>query len=245
MVRTIFVTGGNQGLGMHTVHQLGTTPEVIVFMASRKIAAAKEALAKFAAEINGSSEVVPVQLDITDAASIEAAHAFVMEFLRKKGLSSLDVWINNAAIIGKTFEDTYATNVFGTVAVTEAFRPLLSKGGSIINISSGLGSLGLTNKDTPLHAPYASSKTVLNMLTVQWSLEEEKKGSGIRVISICPGWNATNKRVRWTDGALGRVQSHSEGCFGEGREDSHLYSQGWGIPVVTTPWNRQVRPEPI
>jgi len=177
---------------MHTVHQLGATPDVIVFMGSRKIAAAEEALGKFAAEIHASSTVVPVQLDLTDAASIKAAHAFVTDFLQKKGISSLDVLVNNAAIVGKGFEDTFATNVFGTVAVTEAFRSLLSKGGSILNISSGLGSLGLTNKDTPLHPAYASSKSALNMLTVQWGLEEEKKGSGIRVISICPGYNATN-----------------------------------------------------
>ncbi|KAJ7692969.1 short-chain dehydrogenase/reductase SDR [Mycena olivaceomarginata] len=169
MVRTILVTGGNQGLGMHTVHRLGATPEVIVFMASRKIAAAEEALAKFVTEIHASSTVVS-----------------------KKRISSLDVLINNAAIVGKGFEDTFATNVFGTVAVTEAFRPLLSKGGSILNISSGAGSIGRTNQDTPLYPAYASSKCALNMLTVQWGFQEEKKGSGVRVISICPGYNATN-----------------------------------------------------
>ncbi|KAJ7887631.1 oxidoreductase [Mycena olivaceomarginata] len=135
MVRTIFVTGANQGLGMHTVNQLGATSDVIS---------------------------LPVQLDLTDAASIKAAHAFVADFLQKKGISSLDVLVNNAAIVGKGFEDTFATNVFGTVATP------------------------------PLFPAYASSKSALNMLTVQWSLEEEKKGSGIRVVSICPGYNATN-----------------------------------------------------
>ncbi|KAJ7794684.1 short-chain dehydrogenase/reductase SDR [Mycena olivaceomarginata] len=192
MVRTILVTGGNQGLGMHTVHRLGATPEVIVFMASRKIAAAEQALAKFVTEIHVSSTVVSVQLDITDANSIRTAHAFVTDYLQKKRISSLDVLINNAAIVGKGFEDTFATNVFGTVAVTEAFRPLLSKGGSILNISSGAGSIGRTNQDTPLYPAYASSKCALNMLTVQWGFQEEKKGSGVRVISICPGYNATN-----------------------------------------------------
>ncbi|KAJ7823869.1 short-chain dehydrogenase/reductase SDR [Mycena olivaceomarginata] len=183
MVRTIFVTGSNQGLGMHTVHQLGATPDVIVFMGSRKIASAEEALAKFAGEIHSSSTVVPVQLDLTDAASIKAAHAFVTDFLQKKGGSSLDVLVNNAAIIGQGFEATFATNVFGTAAVTDAFRPLLSKGGLILNMSSGLGSLGLTNKGHP---------ALPRLCLVQWSLDEEKKGSGIRVVSICPGFNATN-----------------------------------------------------
>jgi hypothetical protein len=56
--------------------------------------AAEESLVKFAAEVHPSSTVVPVQLDITDDASIRAAHALVAEALKAKGLPSLDVLIN-------------------------------------------------------------------------------------------------------------------------------------------------------
>ncbi|KAF7364848.1 Short-chain dehydrogenase/reductase family protein [Mycena venus] len=195
MVRTILVTGSNQGLGMHTVHQLGSTPDVLVFMGSRKLAAAEEALSKFAADIHSSSTVVPVQLDITDASSIKAVHAFVSDFLNERGIPGLDVLVNNAAIFVPSFQETYTVNVFGTVAITEAFRPLLSKGGAILNISSGLGSMASypkRPKPRPLLPAYASSKAALNMLTVQWAMQEEEKGSGIRVVSICPGFNATN-----------------------------------------------------
>jgi len=194
MVRTILVTGSNQGLGMHTVHQLGSTPDVLVFMGSRKIAAADEALAKFASDVHPSSTVVPVQLDITDLASITEAHAFVADFLTQRGIQSLDVLVNNAAIGGKSFKDVYEVNILGTVAVTEAFRPLLTDGGAILNISSGLGSISAYTKRPapPVFPPYASSKSALNALTVQWALQEEQKGSGIRVVSICPGFNATH-----------------------------------------------------
>ncbi|KAJ7257551.1 hypothetical protein B0H12DRAFT_1322819 [Mycena haematopus] len=209
MVRTIFVTGGNQGLGMHAVHQLGSTPDVVVFMGSRKIAAGKDALSKFAADIHPSSTVVPVQLDITDAASIAAAHAFVADFLKNKGIPSLDVLVNNAAINAATFQETYATNVFGVVSVTEAFRPLLSNstGGAILNISSGIGSMGLHSQRTFTFIPaYASSKAALNMLTVQWAQREREAKSGIRVVSICPGHNTTNLS-KYTG-----VMSPAEGC---------------------------------
>ncbi|KAJ6530995.1 hypothetical protein DFH09DRAFT_1409702 [Mycena vulgaris] len=93
-VRTILVTGSNQGLGMETVHQLAAKPNVLIFMGSRKLAAAEEALAKFTVDVDVSSSVVPVQLDITDGASIKNAHAFIAEYLKGKGLPGLDVLIN-------------------------------------------------------------------------------------------------------------------------------------------------------
>jgi NAD(P)-dependent dehydrogenase (short-subunit alcohol dehydrogenase family) len=39
----------------------------------------------------------------------------------------------------------------------------------------------------PSMPEYSSSKTALNHLTVQWAMEEQKNGSGTRVVSICPG----------------------------------------------------------
>ncbi|KAJ7130894.1 hypothetical protein C8R46DRAFT_1362703 [Mycena filopes] len=194
MIRTILVTGANQGLGRHTVHQLAQTPGVVVFMGSRKIEAAQEALSKFASDVHASSTVVPVQLDVTDEASIKAAHSFIADHLKQKGASTLDVLINNAGIIGPSFEAVYAVNVFGTAALTTAMRPLLANGGAILNISSRLGSLTwYTQRPAPpVHLAYSSSKSALNSLTLQWAVQEEEKSSGIRVVSICPGFNATN-----------------------------------------------------
>ncbi|KAJ7624789.1 hypothetical protein FB45DRAFT_796732 [Roridomyces roridus] len=194
--RTIFVTGANQGLGMHAVHQLAATPDVLVFMGSRKLASAEEALAKFASDIHSSSTVIPVQLDITDATSIQNAHDVVAKTLKEKNLSALDVLVNNAAIAAGAPEAIYATNVLGVARLKDAFLHLIPKGGSILNVSSGLGSNTLFTKRPavlpPTYLYYSSSKAALNSLTVQWALDEEQKASGIRVISICPGLNATN-----------------------------------------------------
>ncbi|KAJ6523517.1 hypothetical protein DFH09DRAFT_996895 [Mycena vulgaris] len=178
---------------MHTVHRLAATPNVLVFMASRKIAAAEESLAKFASDIHPSSNVVPIQLDITDEDSIKAAHTAIVGHLKAKNLSGLDVLINNAGIYSPSFKDTYEVNVFGTVVLTETILPSINNGGAILNISSTMGSLGFLKTDPPFpSAPaYSSSKSALNSLTIQWSLQEQKKGTGIRVVSICPGFNAT------------------------------------------------------
>jgi NAD(P)-dependent dehydrogenase (short-subunit alcohol dehydrogenase family) len=95
----------------------------------------------------------------------------------------------SAAIVGATFPETYAVNLFGAVAVKEAFRPLLNNGGSILNISSRLGSLAWHTErpPPPIYQAYSSSKSALNSLTLQWTILEEQQGSGIRVVSICPG----------------------------------------------------------
>jgi NAD(P)-dependent dehydrogenase (short-subunit alcohol dehydrogenase family) len=84
-------------------------------------------------------------------------------------------------------------NVFGTVAVTEAIRPLLKAGGAILNISSTLGSLHAHTQrpPPPVYLPYSSSKSALNSVTLQWAIQEEEKKSGVRVVAICPGFNAT------------------------------------------------------
>ncbi|KAF7360606.1 Short-chain dehydrogenase/reductase family protein [Mycena venus] len=209
IIRSILVTGSNQGLGMHTVHQLGSTENTLVFMGSRKLAAAEEALATFASDIHPSSTVVPVQLDITDAKSIKNAHTFIEETLKEKNLSGLDVLINNAARGGPgPFEETFAVNVIGTAAITETIRPLLNNGGAILNISSTLGSLHWHTQrpPPPLFPAYSSSKSALSSLTLQWAIQEEQKGSGIRVVSICPGHNAT-RMTNYT-----AAMSPAEGC---------------------------------
>ncbi|KAJ7132923.1 short-chain dehydrogenase/reductase SDR [Mycena filopes] len=215
MIRTILVTGANQGLGQHTVHQLAQTPGVVVFMGSRKIQAAQEALSQFASDVHASSTVVPVQLDVTDETSIKAAHSFIADHLKQKGISTLDVLINNTAAEPELYQPAngtvpatrfavngrlvtsltvYGVNVFGTTAVTTAMRPLLANGGAILNISSGLGSLTAHTQRPapPLYLAYNSSKAALNSLTLQWAIQEEEKGSGIRIVSICPGFNATS-----------------------------------------------------
>jgi NAD(P)-dependent dehydrogenase (short-subunit alcohol dehydrogenase family) len=68
----------------------------------------------------------------------------------------------------------YETNVFGPVRILHAFIPLLQKSSApvIVNVSSGVGSLGLASDPESPWAEanfpvYASSKAALNMLTIR------------------------------------------------------------------------------
>ncbi|KAF7314526.1 Short-chain dehydrogenase/reductase family protein [Mycena kentingensis (nom. inval.)] len=194
MPRSILISGANQGLGFHTAQQLAAHPNLLIFMGSRKLAAADVAIAKFQTGIHASSSVVPVQLDITDDASVQAAQEFVMKFLDGQ---KLDVLMNNAGVAFAPIEQIYALNVLGTVRLTDAFRnsDSISPGGLIINVTSSLGSIAsYTSEPYPVNVmpSYASSKAALNTLTVTWALLEQKKGSGIRVVSVDPGPTSTN-----------------------------------------------------
>ncbi|KAK7024724.1 short-chain dehydrogenase/reductase family protein [Favolaschia claudopus] len=192
-VRSILISGANQGLGMHTVHQLAATKDVLIFMGSRILSNAETAIAGFASDIHPSSTVIPVQLDITDPTSISNAVEFIKKYLHEKGRTGLDVLMNNAVSGSPSLPTSFAVNVFGAHDLKQAVRPILNKGGAILNISSQGGSLTLLTHRPPIPVfpAYNTSKSGLNSMTLQWAIEEEGKVSGVRVVSIDPGFNAT------------------------------------------------------
>jgi NAD(P)-dependent dehydrogenase (short-subunit alcohol dehydrogenase family) len=144
-----------------------------------------------------------VALDVTDDASINRAAEFVT-----RTFGRLDILVNNAGIMKDAFDKapseqslamwrrTFDTNVFGVVAVTNAFLPLLrkSEAGRIVNVSSILGSMA-ANVDPQstfygFKIPaYNISKTALNAWTVH--LAYELRDTKIKVNSAHPGFVKT------------------------------------------------------
>jgi NAD(P)-dependent dehydrogenase (short-subunit alcohol dehydrogenase family) len=97
---------------------------------------------------------------------------------------------------------TFATNVFGVVAVTRAALPLLREAPAprIVNVASTTASLTLiSDQDSMLGQAddilaYASSKTALTMLTVQYA-NAFRRSAGYRHIKVnvaTPGYVATD-----------------------------------------------------
>ena len=125
-------------------------------------------------------------------------------------LSSIDILINNAGmiteeLIGKNsssfvsqavMKQTFHTNLFAVVALTQKLLPLLMKSvaGRIVNLSSIVGSLTLQSMENSPIDPakafaYNASKTALNAYTIH--LAHELKNTKIKVNSAHPGWVKT------------------------------------------------------
>lgn len=181
------ITGANKGLGFETARHLIAAGHQ-VWIGARDAERGQQAADQLGAGL--------VQLDVTDDASVAAAAETVGE---------LDVLVNNAGISGgrispseATAEDmrtVYETNVFGPVRVLHAFIPLLEKSQApvVVNVSSGVGSLGLAaDPDGPWndrnYPVYASSKAALNMLTIRYAAAFP----GMRINSVDPGFTATD-----------------------------------------------------
>lgn len=169
------VTGANKGIGFEIARQLADLGWTVVATARDK-----------------SRDLA---LDVTDAASVEAAAA---EVAARYG--RLDVLVNNAGISGDlspqapgtadvdAIREVFETNVLGVIAVTEAFLPLLRKasgGARIVNVTSSIGSLTRMSDPNwyfariPGSLAYAPSKTALNQVTVQYAKHLAPEGIGV------------------------------------------------------------------
>jgi NAD(P)-dependent dehydrogenase (short-subunit alcohol dehydrogenase family) len=135
--------------------------------------------------------LIPIALDVTDAAQIAAAAEQVHAHT---GASGLDALVNNAGIGVSgpleliALEDLrlqLEVNVLGQVAVTQALLPALRRArGRIVFVSSLGGRVAL-----PFSAPYAASKHAIE--AIGDALRGELRSSGISVTLVEPGSVAT------------------------------------------------------
>ncbi|RAV27783.1 SDR family oxidoreductase [Sinomicrobium soli] len=200
------VTGANTGVGFQIAKALAES-NYTVYVGARNLEKGGNAAAQL------GKNAVAIELDVTKQDTINAAAKEIQE---KHG--KLDLLVNNAGIShagkpGRTVEEVVAanrpsvvslkemrtvweTNVFGVVAVTQAFLPLLksARAPRIVNVSSGLGSLTLgMDPNNPYRSHYdvvyGASKAAMNAITVAFAIELEE--SNIKINAVSPGYTAT------------------------------------------------------
>jgi len=184
--RSVVVTGASTGIGRATAKAL-VEQGLRVFGSVRKQADAASLREEF------GGEVQPLLFDVTDGEAIAEAVSTVQEALGDTTLAGL---VNNAgvalpgAMMHQPIDElrrVFEINVFGLVAVTQAFLPLLGARrdpagppGRVVNISSVSGRLSV-----PFLGAYAASKHAVEALSD--ALRRELMIYGIDVIVVQPG----------------------------------------------------------
>ena len=182
--RAVLITGASSGIGRACAMHLSQR-DFRVFAGVRSSQDADALLAE------AFGNITPLLLDVTDTGAIAAA----VERVAEATGGTLYGIINNAGIglggplellPGDKISQLLKVNVLGTVAVTQAFLPLIrnNRGGRIIMISSISGRIAL-----PGLSVYAASKFALEALSD--ALRVELKPFNIAVVLIEPGNVAT------------------------------------------------------
>jgi len=176
------VTGASKGIGAAIAkHLAAECASVVVNYSSSKTGAEK-----VVGEIVGvGGKAVAVQADMSRRADIERLFAET-----KKTFGRLDILVNNAGIYEfaplenvteEFFHKQFNLNVLGLILSSQAAAKLFdSAGGSIINISSVVSTLGFPNASV-----YSGTKGAVDAITR--SLAKELGPRGVRVNAINPG----------------------------------------------------------
>lgn len=209
MSKVFFLTGSSRGLGRQIA-------EAALGAGHRLVATARRPEALAGLVTSYGDRVLPVPLDVADAAAAEAAVAAGLE-----AFGRLDVVVNNAGyanlasvedITGADFRAQVETNLFGVVNVTKAVLPVLRRqgGGRIIQVSSVGGRMATAG----LSAYQAAKWAVGGFSEV---LAKEVAPLGIKVTILEPGgmqteWAGASMRVppvsepyQATVGAMARI----------------------------------------
>jgi len=184
MAQSVFLTGASGGLGAALAARYAARGASLGLLARRA-----EPLRALQARLPGTHRIYPA--DVGDADAVAAAAA---DFIAHAGLPA--IVIANAGISAGTlteeagdaavFERLLRTNVLGVVHTFQPFvRPMREAGrGTLAGIASVAGIRGL-----PGAGAYCASKSAL--ITCLESLRVELRRSGVRVVTLCPGYIAT------------------------------------------------------
>ena len=165
--KAVLLTGANRGLGRALVDEALRRGAKQVYAASRRPMVVPD------------ERVTRLILDVTDAAQIREA---------AERVESLDVVINNAGLSvpddlsdRSAFERHLAVNLYGTLDVTRAFLPALTRShGAVVNIVS-LGAVAAV----PVLPAYSVSKAA--SLSLTQSLRALLVARGVGVYAVMPG----------------------------------------------------------
>ena len=179
--KTAVITGGATGIGRAAARRF-IDEGAFVFIFGRR----QDALAAALADLGPNARAV--QGSVADEADLDRLYAAV-----KAERGTLDIVFANAGagshlplgqITADHIDETFDTNVKGTIFTVQKALPLMGPGGSIILTGSSAGTTGAQGMTA-----YSASKAAVRNLARTWA--QDLKGSGIRVNVLSPGATAT------------------------------------------------------
>ncbi|ANB13698.1 Env9p [Sugiyamaella lignohabitans] len=217
--KSVFITGGNTGIGKHTVTELARKNMGKIYLAGRNPTRCEAAIAEIKKEVPNAN-IEYVKLDVSKLDDVkQVAEKFVNEH------TSLNYLVNNAGIMATPYElnnDGYemqfATNYMGHALLTRIMLPLLEKTAKdgdevkIINVSSFAHNfaprVGINFEDVNLTKGsvwdrYGQSK----LANILLNNELTKRYPQIKSYSLHPGFVRTDlyDGMNSTYGILGRI----------------------------------------
>jgi len=175
--KVAIISGGSSGIGLATTRRF-VDEGAYVFITGRRIA-----------ELEKAKSTIGRNVSIVqgDAANLNDLDKLVAQVKAEKGVVDIVVanagFIEHAAIDNASpehFDKTFATNTRGVFFMVQKALPLMTRGGSIVLVSSGLHLKGF-----PAHSTYSASKAALRSFARTWAAE--LKDRGIRVNTLSPG----------------------------------------------------------
>jgi 3-oxoacyl-[acyl-carrier protein] reductase len=184
------VTGASKGIGAGIAKQLAAEGAAVVVNYASSREGADRTVADIAA---AGGKALAVQGDVSKREDIVRLFAET-----KKAFGALDILVNNAGVYEFTplediteehFHRHFNLNVLGTLLTTqEAVKHFGEKGGSVVNLSSVVSTLGI-----PGAAIYSATKGAVNTITLV--LAKELGPKKIRVNAVAPGMVETEGTV--------------------------------------------------
>jgi len=179
--RAAIVTGYTGGIGAATARRLAGEGASLVLVARSRT------------DLELPTEAVTVQGSVAEASTAEGA-------LERFG--RLDVLVNNAGVDFTSdlleaeeadVRAVFDTNFFGALLMLQAAARAMPRGGSIVNVTSRVASIGV-----PTMTVYGASKGALLSLTRGAAIDLAERG--IRVNAVAPGLTATSLFTEWISG---------------------------------------------
>lgn len=186
--------------------------------------------------IGHGDRTLAMACDVRNREEIDRALALTLH-----NFGRVDVWVNNAGVGIRdsvvdmqeaSLRELFETNFFGAIACMQAVAPAMRNtgGGAIINISSVAGHIPV-----PYMAIYSASKFALN--AIGKGARVELKHDNINVLSVCPGYVATDFGTHVVASRKGNVRpSVVRGVTAERVAQAAYRGYRHGKREVIVPW---------